>query len=195
MAVVPVISWREKILVWNTKHCSLRFSYFLCHILQESIWEHNMAMKPLLQGVWRWGNVFWSTGPISLKSRSWRRTSRRCLQQQRIYCCSCRTSIHRGLSLYYIYILERERMNLRQCNNLKGLWPELKCGLCEQHLKCQNNHQHDRVVFVFVLFLRCWPSVKCQNNQHDDCGRFTGRRTMNFYFYFIKCCWPSLQAE
>ena len=22
-------------------------------------------------------------------------------------------------------------------------WPELKCGLCEHHLKCQNNHQHD----------------------------------------------------
>ena len=23
------------------------------------------------------------------------------------------------------------------------LWPELKCGLCEHHRKCQNNHQHD----------------------------------------------------
>ena len=27
--------------------------------------------------------------------------------------------------------------------NFKDLRPELKCGLCEHHLKCQNNHQHD----------------------------------------------------
>ena len=27
--------------------------------------------------------------------------------------------------------------------NFKDLWPELRCGLCEHHLKCQNNHQHD----------------------------------------------------
>ena len=27
--------------------------------------------------------------------------------------------------------------------SFKDLWPELKCGLCEHHLKCQNNHQHD----------------------------------------------------
>ena len=27
--------------------------------------------------------------------------------------------------------------------NFTDLWPELKCGLCKHHLKCQNNHQHD----------------------------------------------------
>ena len=25
--------------------------------------------------------------------------------------------------------------------NYKDLWPELKCGLREHHLKCNNNHQ------------------------------------------------------
>ena len=43
------------------------------------------------------------------------------------------------------FFTERERMNLRQCNNFnfKDFWPELTCGLCEHHLKCQNSHQHD----------------------------------------------------
>ena len=27
-------------------------------------------------------------------------------------------------------------------DRLLGFYPELKCGLCEHHQKCQNNHQH-----------------------------------------------------
>ena len=27
--------------------------------------------------------------------------------------------------------------------SFKELWSDLKCGFCEHHLKCQNNHQHD----------------------------------------------------
>ena len=30
--------------------------------------------------------------------------------------------------------------------------------------------------FFFFFFSHCWPSVKWQNNQHDDCSRFTKRR-------------------
>ena len=44
------------------------------------------------------------------------------------------------------FFRERERENeleTVQQFNFKDLWPELKCGLCEHHLKCQNNHQHD----------------------------------------------------
>ena len=28
--------------------------------------------------------------------------------------------------------------------------------------------------------MHCWPSVKWQNHQHDDCGHFTGRRRRRF---------------
>ena len=44
--------------------------------------------------------------------------------------------------------LESERENeletVQQFNfKIKDLCPERKRGLCEHHLKCQNNHQHD----------------------------------------------------
>ena len=62
-----------------------------------------------------------------------------------------------------LFFWEREsELETVQQFNFKDLWPELKCALCEHHLKCQNNHQHvcghprkeeDEVKLTFVLSL------------------------------------------
>ena len=56
--------------------------------------------------------------------------------------------------------------------NRKSLRPRPSTHLCQGPPDCCNPKQF----CCCCLFVRCWPSVKRQNNQHDDCGRFTGRR-------------------
>ena len=57
----------------------------------------------------------------------------------------------------------------------KSLRPRPSTHLCQGPPDC-SNPKH----FVVVV-LRCWPSVKWQNNQHDDCGRSTGRTRTTIY--------------
>ena len=49
--------------------------------------------------------------------------------------------------------------------------PSTHCVAGLQTAVIQNN------IYWFFLFFfsHCWPSVKWQNNQHDDCSRFTER--------------------
>jgi len=54
-----------------------------------------------------------------------------------------------------------------------SLRPRPSTHLCQGPPDCSNPK---RFVVVVVVVLRCWPSVKWQNSQHDDCGHFTGRR-------------------
>ena len=42
----------------------------------------------------------------------------------------------------------------------------------------------NRAIYKEWVDLRCWPSVKWHNNQHDDCGHFT-RRRRTLYWVFL----------
>ena len=57
----------------------------------------------------------------------------------------------------------------------KSLRPRPSTHLCQGPPDCSNPKQY-LVIFSFLFFFsHCWPSVKWQNNQHDDCSRFTER--------------------
>ena len=67
----------------------------------------------------------------------------------------------------------------------KSFRPRPSTHLCQGPPDCSNQKQtlfffSLSLFFFFFFFFRCWPFIRWQNNQHDDCGRFTGRKRRLF---------------